>query len=117
MSIYFQGVRGWSAAKAGVTSIPIIFGMAISCVLSGSIATWIGYYYPLLYAITTLLAPITAGLLTTLDIDTNLAKSLCYQALLGFAVGLGIQAPQLVAQTLLAPKEATNGIAIVSFGS
>jgi hypothetical protein len=89
--------------------------MSVSSILSGSITTWIGYYYPLLYA-TTLLAPIAGGLLTTLDIDTDLAKLLCYQALLGFAVGLGLQTPQLAAQTLLTPKEATIGIAIVSFG-
>ncbi|KAK9368223.1 major facilitator superfamily domain-containing protein [Lipomyces kononenkoae] len=116
MSIYFQGVRGWTAARAGIMSLPMIIGMTISTLLSRALTTAIGYYYPFLYG-TTLLAPVAAGLLTSLDIDSNLAKLLCYQGLLGFAIGLGLQVPQLAAQTVLSEEESTIGIAIVSFAS
>jgi hypothetical protein len=65
---------------------------------------------------TSVLAPIAAGLLTTLDIDANFAKLLLYQAMLGFGVGIGIQAPQVAAQTVLKPQDAPLGLAVVSFG-
>ncbi|KAK9233821.1 major facilitator superfamily domain-containing protein [Lipomyces kononenkoae] len=116
MSIYFQGVRGWTAARAGIMSLPMIMGLTISTLLSGALTTAIGYYYPFFYG-TTLLAPVAAGLLTSLDIDSSLAKLLCYQALLGFAIGLGLQGPQLAAQTVLSEQESTIGLAIVSFAS
>lgn len=116
MSIYFQGVRGWTAARAGVMSLPLIVGLTISSLLSGALTTAVGYYFPFLYA-TTFLAPVAAGLLSTLDLDASLAKLLSYQALLGFAVGLGIQAPQVAVQTVLSAKETTIGIAIVQFFS
>lgn len=115
LSIYFQGVRGWTPTKAGLMSLPMIIGLAISAVLSGSLTTVMGYYYPLLFA-TSLLAPIPAGLLTTLNLETDLAKLLGYQTFLGFAVGLAIQVPQVAAQTILPAKEASIGIAIVMFG-
>lgn len=115
LSIYFQGVRGWTPTRAGLMSLPMVIGLAVSGVLSGSLTTVMGYYYPLLFA-TCLLAPIPAGLLTTLDLETDLAKLLCYQTFLGFAIGLAIQVPQVAAQTVLPAKEVPIGIAIVMFG-
>lgn len=66
--------------------------------------------------LTSVLGPIAAGLLTTLNVDADFAKMLIYQALLGFGVGIGIQGPQVAAQTVLKPSEAALGIAVVSFG-
>jgi hypothetical protein len=66
---------------------------------------------------TTVVAPIAAGLLTTLDLDTQLVKALAYQGLLGFGIGLGIQGPQVAAQTVLSPGEISIGISLISFAS
>ena len=116
MSLYFQGARGYSAAKTGVFALPMVAGMGIACTAAGAFTTWIGYYFPVMYT-TTVLASIAAGLLTTVDLDTDLAKLLCLLGLLGFAVGAGIQAPQVAAQTILPMKEVSIGISIVQFGS
>jgi hypothetical protein len=66
---------------------------------------------------TTVVAPIAAGLHTTLDLDTQLVKALAYQGLLGFGIGLGIQGPQVAAQTVLSPREISIGISLISFAS
>ena len=64
----------------------------------------------------TVLGAVAAGLLTTLTVTADLASILCYTGLLGFGLGMGIQAPQFAAQTVLDPKEISIGIAIVAFG-
>lgn len=116
LSIYFQGVRGYSAAKTGLFSLPMVVGMAVACTSAGAITTWIGYYFPAMY-LTAVLASISSGLITTIDIDTDLPKLLCLLGLLGFAVGAGIQAPQVAAQTVLPAKDVSIGTSIVLFGN
>lgn len=66
--------------------------------------------------IATVLGAVAAGLLTTLPVTANLASLICYLALLGFGIGIGIQAPQFAAQTVLDPKEVSIGMSIVVFG-
>jgi MFS family permease len=115
MSIYFQGVRGYSAMKTGLISLPMVAGMSIAAPLAGAFTTWTGYYFPTMYASTTL-ASIAIGVLTTITVDTSLSLLLGMLALLGFAVGAGIQAPQVAAQLVLAVKEVSIGFAILQFG-
>lgn len=45
MSIYFQGVRGYTPTKAGLLALPMVGGLAIAFIISGVGTTWIGYYY------------------------------------------------------------------------
>lgn len=66
--------------------------------------------------IATVLGAVAAGLLTTLPVTADLASLVCYLALLGFGIGIGIQSPQFAAQTVLDAKEVSIGIAIVAFG-
>ena len=75
----------------------------------------IGYYYPFMWT-GAILASVATGLLTTVDVDTGLAKTLLYQALLGAAVGLGVLGPQMAVQSILDPKEVSIGISIIQFG-
>ncbi|KAK5122095.1 hypothetical protein LTR85_004341 [Meristemomyces frigidus] len=116
MSIYFQGVRGYSAAKTGALALPLVAGMSIAAPLAGAFTTWAGYYFPTMYT-ATVFASVAVGVLTTIHADTSLSLLMCMLALLGFAVGLGIQAPQVAAQTVLEAKEVSIGLAVVQFGS
>lgn len=116
MSIYFQGVRGYSAAKTGVFALPVVVGVCIASPLAGGFTTWIGYYFPTMY-VPAVLASVAVGILTTIDIDTSIAQVLCVLALLGFGIGAGIQAPQVAAQTVLKQSEVSIGISIVQFGA
>ena len=65
--------------------------------------------------VTSVIAPIAAGLLTTLDLDESLVKVLCLLGLLGAAVGLGLSTPILAVQTVLPMKDISTGLAITGF--
>lgn len=64
---------------------------------------------------TTLMAPITSGLLTTVNFDENIVVVLCIVGFLGVAVGLGNQTPMMAAQTVLPVKGVPTGIALTGF--
>ena len=114
MPIYFQAVKEVSASKSGVLTIPLVVGLAISVVLSGTATSIVGYYTPFMF-FTSILTPVAAGLLTTIQVNEKLTSLVCYQALLGFSAGIGLQAPQIAAQTILSPQDAPMGIAVVQF--
>lgn len=115
MAIYFQAVRGYTPLHSGLLSLPQVIGLCIACILAGAGTTLVGYYVPFMF-ICTVLGSVGAGLLTTLPVDASLASLICFQALLGFGVGFGIQGPQVAAQTVLSEKEVSIGISIVMFG-
>ncbi|VZH89276.1 unnamed protein product, partial [Fusarium fujikuroi] len=116
MSIYFQGVRGYSPTKAGLLALPMVGGLAIAFIISGVGTTWIGYYYPFMLA-TSVLTPIASGLLTTLDLEEQIAKAVGLLTFLGLAVGLGLQGPQVALQAVLPIEDVSLGGAVITFGS
>lgn len=116
ISIYFQGVRGYSAVKAGALSLPLMIGMSIATPLAGAFTSWNGYYYPTMYT-STVFASAAMGGLITIQYDSSLVLSLCMLGLLGFGVGFGIQAPQIAAQTVLDGAEVSLGFAVVQLGT
>lgn len=65
---------------------------------------------------TTVLAPIASGLLTTINIEENLAKILALLGFLGVAIGLGQAGPVNAVQTILSAKDVPIGMAITGFG-
>lgn len=116
MPIYFQTVKEVSASKSGILVLPTVIGLTISTLFSGSAVSIVGYYAPFML-LTSILTPIGTGLLTTLDVDAVLARLICYQALFGFGCGIGYQGPQSAAQTVLPPRDAAIGIALIQFAN
>lgn len=53
--------------------------------------------------------------MTRIKVDARLGPLICYQALLGFAAGIGFQAPQSAANTVLSTADAPMGIAVIQF--
>ena len=66
----------------------------------------VGYYVPFMLA-GSILMPIFAGLMTTFTIDTGVGKLIGIFGFLGFAAGIGFQAPQVAVQTSLPANDAT----------
>ena len=66
--------------------------------------------------ISSIIASIGAGLITTWQVDTSLATNIGYQILYGFGVGLGMQQPNIAAQTVLSKKDTSIGISFIFFG-
>jgi MFS family permease len=116
IAIYFQGVRGYSATKAGLLGLPMIVGLAIAVIAAAFGTTWTGYYSPFMYA-TAILGPIAAGILTTIDLNASQLKVAALLGLLGFALGLGAQAPVTAAMTVLSPQDASIGLSVILFGA
>ena len=115
MAIYYQGVRGLSPTKAGVLGVPMIVGLAAANVVAGLGVTWVGYYTPFMI-FTSLVSPIASGLLTTLDLDSQVGKGAGLLGLLGFALGVGFIAPLTAISTVLKPSDVSIGTACTGFG-
>jgi MFS family permease len=109
--IYFQAVKGETALNSGIATIPLILPNVIGILFAGFGTSKIGYYVPFIY-LAVVLAPIGAGLLTTLGPDTDTAKWIGYQILFGFGSGCGFQLPQVAAQVALPPPDIPTGISV-----
>ncbi|THZ29243.1 MFS transporter [Aureobasidium pullulans] len=110
----FQAIKGVSATKSGIMSLPLILGVVICSVVAGGLVTALGQYAPFMLASSVLMA-IGAGLLSTFKVDTGHAEWIGYQALFGIGVGLGMQQILIAVQTVLPAADIPTGTAIVMF--
>ncbi|KAI8663747.1 MFS domain-containing protein [Fusarium keratoplasticum] len=109
--IYFQAVKGATALRSGIDTIPLILPNVIGILFAGFGTSTIGYYVPFIY-LAVIIAPIGAGLLTTLGPNTSAGKWIGYQILFGFGSGCGFQLPQVAAQIVLPPRDIPMGISV-----
>lgn len=93
----------------------MIISLLVAGISSDFDTTVIGYYAPFML-VTTIVAPIATGILTTLDIEENLVKVLLCLGTLGFAIGLSIQEPFIAVQTVLPVKDVSIGMAFLALG-
>ncbi|KAF2963099.1 hypothetical protein GQX73_g10466 [Xylaria multiplex] len=115
LPIWFQAIKGDSPVDSGIHLLPFPLATIIATLIMGGAATKLGYYTPFLL-IGSFLMIIGAGLLTTLEVDTSMAKWIGYQVLYGFGLGMGIQVPNLAAQTVLQQADVATGVALMLFG-
>ena len=114
LPIWFQAIKGVTAVKSGIDSLPMILGVVVASIVAGGAITAIGYYTPFMLA-ASVLTSIGAGLLSTLSVDAGHAKWIGYQAIYGLGVGLGLQQPLIAVQTVLRINDIPTGTAIVIF--
>ncbi|KAJ5294527.1 hypothetical protein N7508_009348 [Penicillium antarcticum] len=114
LPLWFQGVRGTSAVKSGIDTIPMVLALVVGSILSGAIITRAGYYVPSMF-VATILMSTGAGLMTTFKLDTNHAAWIGYQVLFGIGIGSGMQQPSLAAQTILPMGEVAIGVSLMFF--
>jgi MFS family permease len=115
ISIWFQAIKGDSAIRSGVSTIPFILSLVIASMMSGIFVTRIGYYMPSIIA-GAILTPIGAGLFTLFKTTTPHPMWIGIQVLYGFGVGLGLQQTNIAAQAVLDKKDAPTGVSVVFFG-
>ena len=115
LSVWFQAIKGDSAIRSGLSTLPFILSLVVASILSGVLVSRIGYYNPSLLA-SIVLAPIGAGLFTMFTPSTTHPFWIGVQVLYGFGVGLGLQQTNVAAQTVLDKKDAPTGISVVFFG-
>lgn len=111
---YFQSVRAYTATKSGYLMLPLMAGFLVAMLMHGAGVSALGYYVPfMLFA--SVLMPVFAGLMTTFTTSTPLEKIAGYSLAMGFAGGIGFNAPQSAVQTMLPVRDTSTGIAIIYF--
>ncbi|KAJ6519344.1 major facilitator superfamily domain-containing protein [Mycena sanguinolenta] len=110
----FAAIKGTSAVKSGIDNLPLILPMVIAMILSGGLITQFGYYTPFIL-VSTVVATVGAGLISTFKTDTGHPHWMGYQALYGLGLGIGMQTPLIAVQTVLDLKDVPVGTAINVF--
>lgn len=111
---YFQSIRSYTAAESGYMMLPVLIGFLIGMIVQGTGVSAVGYYVPFMLFGSTAM-PIFAGLMTTFSTTTSIGKIIGYTLAMGFAAGVGIQAPQSAVQTVLPERDASMGLAVIIF--
>ena len=114
LPIWFQAIKGVSAIKSGIDTLPLILSLVVSSISAGFLVTRVGYYTPFMIANGVVMS-IGAGLITTWTPETLHPKWIGYQFIFGFGLGMGMQQASLAAQAVLSRKDAPIGIALVMF--
>ncbi|KAL4806613.1 major facilitator superfamily domain-containing protein [Aspergillus unguis] len=112
---YYQVVRSHTPSESGYLMIPILVGMMLGLFLQGIGTTTFGYYAPFMI-FASVCMPVAAGLMTTYDLHSSLAKIILYSGFVGFSGGIGFQGPQAAIQTTLSTADVNTGIGVILFG-
>ncbi|KAK5123674.1 hypothetical protein LTR85_002310 [Meristemomyces frigidus] len=112
--IWFQAIKGTSAVKSGINTIPMILALVMGSIAAGVGVGKLGYYTPFAMA-SSVIMPIGAGLITTFTVSSDTGSWLGYQVLVGLGIGFGMQQGGLAAQTVLSKKDVPTGVSLMFF--
>jgi len=112
--IWFQSIKGVSAVQSGIDSIPMVLGLVVVSIISGTAVTITGYYTPFCI-LSAIITAVGAGLLSTWHVHTGHPMWIGYQVVFGAGVGLGLQLPMIAIQVVLPPTDIPTGTAVVIF--
>ncbi|KAG4028915.1 hypothetical protein MFRU_018g00260 [Monilinia fructicola] len=116
LPIWFQAINGVSAVDSGIRLLPLMLAMVLASIFGGLVVQKTGYYTPPAIVGSSIMC-VGAGLLITLQVDTEKGKWIGYQILYGFGMGMCSQAPNLAAQTVLPTEDVSIGIALMFFAT
>ena len=114
LPVWFQAIKGDSAIRSGLSTLPLLLSLVVGTIASGAIVAKMGVYKPFMIA-SAILVPIGAGILSLLKPTTNHSEWIGFQVLFGFGVGVGFQQPNVAVQTVLARADVPTGIAVIFF--
>ncbi|KAK5129720.1 hypothetical protein LTR08_002931 [Meristemomyces frigidus] len=111
---WFQAVKGTSALRSGIDTIPMVLALVVGSIMSGQGVGRIGYYTPFAIA-SAIFMPLGAGFITTWKPNTRSPTWIGFQVLFGFGTGLGMQQGGMAAQTVLSRKDVPMGVSLMFF--
>ncbi|OTB03780.1 hypothetical protein M426DRAFT_59863 [Hypoxylon sp. CI-4A] len=114
LPLWFQVVKGVSAVHSGIDTIPLVLSLVVASIMSGIMTQKLGYYVPSMLLCPTVMS-IGLGLLSTFKVDEDSSHWIGYQFLVGFGLGLGMQASGLAAQAVLPKPDIPTGVAMMFF--
>ncbi|WP_424951952.1 MDR family MFS transporter [Deinococcus sp.] len=104
LSLYLVNVQGVSATAAGTATIPLTVGLIFGAVMSGQLASRLGYY-KILIIIGLCLMMGGFLLLSTLDADTPYGRVVLFMVVLGLGIGPALPLFNLAIQNAVKPWE------------
>ncbi len=113
VTVYFQVVRGVTAWKSGIDLLPMIIATTLCSMCSGIVVAKTRYFKPILL-LGIICGPIGCGLLTLLDVNSNIGERVGYLILPGMGVGLIFQSSMMSTQ-MSAPRNNGGTILAISF--
>ncbi|PYI03461.1 efflux pump antibiotic resistance protein [Aspergillus sclerotiicarbonarius CBS 121057] len=114
MPIYFQAVKGNSAADSGIRTLPLIVSAGVTAVF-GAIGLGVtGYPAPFLL-VGGILISVGGGLLYTLDLTTPPRLWIPYQILAGIGIGASLQVPIIMNQTTVEASDMSTMTSMTLF--
>ncbi|KAH7381082.1 major facilitator superfamily domain-containing protein [Cadophora sp. MPI-SDFR-AT-0126] len=114
LSIWFQAVKGSSAVKSGIMSLPFVSGVVLGALIAGIGTMMLGYYTPFMI-LSSILMPIGCGIITTFTPSTASPAWIGWLAMAGMGNGIGTQGPLVAVQNVLSLKDVPIGTALVVF--
>jgi hypothetical protein len=114
LPVWFQAIKGVSAIKSGIMNLPLVVSVVLFTIVSGGGTTAIGYYGPFML-LSTILASIGAGLLTTFEVTTAHPAWIGFQVLYGAGVGLGMQLTFTIVQAAISVADIPMATALMMF--
>ncbi|QGA13971.1 hypothetical protein EYB26_001623 [Talaromyces marneffei] len=114
LPLWFQTVKGVSAAASGNRLLPIMISMIIASITGGIFTTKVGYYSPLA-VFGAMVMTIGGGLIYTFKVDTSTEMWIGYMILYGFGFGWSFQTPNLGIQASLPKEDVPSGLALNIF--
>ncbi|KAI0141890.1 MFS toxin efflux pump [Xylariaceae sp. FL1272] len=116
LPLWFQAVKGASAAQSGVMLLPTILGLTIASLSAGLIVSWMGYYTPLMLLGTSLMA-LGFGSFTAFHADTSRSAWVGWQVAIGLGGGLAFSQPFTAVQIEVKESEVAIGMSAVVFAN
>ncbi|KAL4778169.1 major facilitator superfamily domain-containing protein [Aspergillus varians] len=114
INMWFQVVKGDSAIRAGLSTIPMVLSLVIVGILSSAVTQRIGYYVPSML-VAPVMSSVGAGLLSTLTPSSNHSYWIGYQVVFGLGIGCGFSTSNLAVQTVLPRADVPIGMALMFF--
>ncbi len=112
--MYFQASRGWSSGTSGLYLLALVVPDPISVLASGAAASWTGHYIPFIAGAAAMLS-LGAGLLSTLNLNTDLGHILGYEIITGIGFGLAVNLPLTAVRNSVTQEDIPVGNAMFVF--
>ncbi|KAF7917717.1 uncharacterized protein EAE98_010133 [Botrytis deweyae] len=112
--IWFQAVQGLDAFGSGLHTLPLVLALVFATLFAAIFQRSIGYYVPMI-VVSSIIAPVGAGLLTTLQVNSGPKEWMSWPVVFGSGLGLGIQQISLAVQASLPDDDISIGLALIPF--
>eukprot|EP00842_Homolaphlyctis_polyrhiza_P002175 jgi/Hompol1/2959/HPOL_006250-RA len=111
---YFQMIKGDTATKAGLETIPLVGGVVVFSISSGQLVARFGYYVPPIY-FGSIMLTVGSAMMSTLNQHSTTAQQIGYQIIAGIGIGSMIQMRVIGIQSSVSPHNIAVATATSSF--